>query len=63
MVEGIIRLAHQLGIQVVAEGVEEEEQVEYLKAIFCDFVQGYYFSRPKPFNEIIDIVGKKYKKC
>lgn len=63
MVEGIIRLAYQLGIQVVAEGVEEEEQVEYLKAIFCDFVQGYYFSRPKPFNEIIDIVGKKYKKC
>ena len=63
MVEGIIRLAHQLGIQVVAEGVEEEEQVEYLKAIFCDFVQGYYFSRPKPFNEIIAIVGKKYKKC
>ena len=63
MVESIIRLSHQLGIQVVAEGVEEEEQAEYLKAIFCDFVQGYFFSKPKHFNEIIDMVDKKYKKC
>ncbi|WP_294392707.1 EAL domain-containing protein [uncultured Clostridium sp.] len=58
IVESIIRLSHQLGIEVVAEGVEEEEQVEYLKAIYCDFVQGYYFSRPRPFEEIINIVGK-----
>lgn len=58
IVESIIRLSHQLGIEVVAEGVEEKEQVEYLKAIYCDFVQGYYFSRPRPFEEIINIVGK-----
>ena len=59
MVESIIRLSHQLGIDVVAEGVEEKEQVEYLKAISCDFVQGYYFSKPRPFEEIINIIGKK----
>ena len=57
MVENIVRLSHQLGIEVVAEGVEEEEQAEYLKAISCDFVQGYYFSNPKSFDEII--IGKK----
>ena len=59
MVESIIRLSHQLGIDVVAEGVEEKEQVEYLKAISCDFVQGYYFSKPRRFEEIVNIVGKK----
>ena len=61
MVENIIRLSHQLGIQVVAEGVEYMEQVEYLKAISCDFVQGFYFSKPKPFKEIISIIGKRLK--
>lgn len=59
MVENIVRLSHQLGIEVVAEGVEEEEQAEYLKAISCDFVQGYYFSNPKCFDDIINIIGKK----
>ncbi|MFR2890539.1 MAG: putative bifunctional diguanylate cyclase/phosphodiesterase, partial [Clostridium butyricum] len=59
MVENIVRLSHQLGIEVVAEGVEEEEQAEYLKAISCDFVQGYYFSNPKSFDEILNIIGKK----
>ena len=58
IVESIIRLSHQLGIEVVAEGVEENEQIQYLKAIECDFVQGYYFSRPRPFEEIINFVGK-----
>ena len=59
IVESIIRLSHQLGIDVVAEGVEEKEQIEYLKAIYCDFVQGYYFSKPRPFEEIITIIGEK----
>lgn len=58
IVESIIRLSHQLGIEVVAEGVEENEQIQYLKAIECDFVQGYYFSKPRPFEEIINFVGK-----
>lgn len=59
MIESIIELSHKLGIQVVAEGVEYVEQAEYLKSILCDFVQGYYFSKPKVFEEIIGIVGKK----
>ena len=42
----IIQLAHNLGLKVVAEGVENAMQVEILKKLGCDIGQGYYFSRP-----------------
>lgn len=62
IVENIINLSHQLGIEVVAEGVEDKSQVEYLKVILCDVVQGYYFSRPRMFNQIKNIIGKEIEK-
>lgn len=62
IVENIINLSHQLGIEVVAEGVEDKFQVEYLKMILCDVVQGYYFSKPRMFNQIKDIIGKEIEK-
>jgi len=43
-----IRLAHTLGLSVVAEGVETAEQARYLDSLDCDVMQGYYFSRPLP---------------
>ncbi|WP_246116226.1 PAS-domain containing protein [Denitromonas halophila] len=43
-----IRLAHTLGLSVVAEGVETVEQARYLDGLDCDVMQGYYFSRPLP---------------
>lgn len=46
LIEGIIRAAHKFGIEVIAEGVESEEQLNILKAIECDIVQGYYYSKP-----------------
>lgn len=49
--EAIIAMAHKLGIKVIAEGVETKEQMEYLKAIECDYVQGFYISRPIPPEE------------
>ncbi|EWC43101.1 putative bifunctional diguanylate cyclase/phosphodiesterase [Stutzerimonas stutzeri] len=42
----IIAMAHKLGLKVVAEGVEEEVQLAYLRENGCDFIQGYYYSRP-----------------
>ncbi len=42
----IIRLAHDLGVNVVAEGIETLEQLMQLQAMDCDFAQGYYFARP-----------------
>lgn len=59
IVENIINLSHQLGIEVVAEGVEDKCQVDYLKTILCDVVQGYYFSKPKLFEAIKDVIGKE----
>lgn len=59
IVENIIQLSHELGIDVVAEGVEEIEQVEYLKDILCDVVQGYYFSKPELFDDVKFLLGKK----
>ena len=44
----IITMAHSLGMRVVAEGVESGEQVETLKALRCDEIQGFYISRPLP---------------
>jgi len=45
-VRTIIALGHNLGLKVVAEGVETEEQIEFLRANDCDELQGYYFSEP-----------------
>lgn len=59
IVENIINLSHQLGIEVVAEGVEDKTQVEYLRTILCDVVQGYYYSKPKMFEAVKHIVGKE----
>lgn len=46
LIEAIIVMAHGLGLKVVAEGVETQEQAEFLKQRGCDSAQGYYFSRP-----------------
>ena len=44
-------MAHKLGLKVIAEGVETKVQLDLLTAAGCDFVQGYYFSKPLPANE------------
>ena len=46
IVHSTIDLAHNLGLKVVAEGVEVIEALELLATLGCDFAQGYYFSRP-----------------
>ncbi|WP_372995523.1 EAL domain-containing protein [Marinobacter sp.] len=46
LVLAIIRLAHSLGIKVIAEGVETRQQTEHLDRLSCDEVQGYYFGKP-----------------
>ena len=44
----IVSLAHTLGLRVVAEGVEDDEQVRLLRELGCDQIQGFYVSRPVP---------------
>ncbi len=46
LVESIINIGHNLGMIITAEGVETEEQLNILKALGCDSIQGYYFSKP-----------------
>jgi diguanylate cyclase (GGDEF)-like protein len=48
IVTAIISMAHALGLEVVAEGVETVEQLDFLGTQGCDAIQGYYFSRPLP---------------
>jgi EAL domain-containing protein (putative c-di-GMP-specific phosphodiesterase class I) len=54
----IIELAHTLGMEVIAEGVESEEQAEQLKEMGCDRGQGYYFARPLPSEETTRFLSK-----
>ncbi|XOV82301.1 MAG: putative bifunctional diguanylate cyclase/phosphodiesterase [bacterium] len=51
LVASIVAMGRILGMKVVAEGVEEPQQLERLKRIGCDFVQGYYYSKPLPADE------------
>jgi EAL domain-containing protein (putative c-di-GMP-specific phosphodiesterase class I) len=51
IVFGTIGLAHALGLKVVAEGVETEEQLAKLKEVGCDLAQGYHFAKPLPGEE------------
>ena len=52
--EAIIGMAHTLGIKVIAEGIETEQQEHLLKKLGCDFGQGYLYSRPAPAKEFAD---------
>jgi len=49
--QAIIAMAHSLGLKVIAEGVETEEQLDFLRELKCDQVQGYIFSEPIPADE------------
>lgn len=55
----IISMAHKLGLLVVAEGVEQEEQKTYLMKHGCDIIQGYYYSKPLSKEEAIKLVFSK----
>ncbi len=52
IIEAMIAMAHSLGIHVVAEGVEEREQVDFLLSRHCDEVQGFYWAHPLPATEL-----------
>ena len=58
MIKTIIKLAHNNGLQVVAEGVEQREQFELLKNYKCELIQGYYISKPVSFEEISFTIQK-----
>ncbi|MDP4179996.1 MAG: EAL domain-containing protein [Bacillota bacterium] len=61
VIEAIIKLAHNIGLDVVAEGVETIENVNALKALDCDEFQGYFFERPLSQDMFIEFFKEKHK--
>jgi diguanylate cyclase (GGDEF)-like protein/PAS domain S-box-containing protein len=61
IVRAIITLGHSMNITVVAEGVETADQLARLRAEGCDEVQGYYFGRPMPSDDFVELVRREPK--
>lgn len=60
IIKNIISMAKNLGIQTLCEGVETKEQFDFLKSIGCEKAQGYLFSKPERFSDMINAIkGKK----
>lgn len=56
LVEAIMAMAHSLKLEVVAEGVETEDQINYLSSLGCDALQGFYYSKPLPDKQFDDLM-------
>ena len=54
----IINLAHNLGLKVIAEGVEDSEMLDVLAVFGCDQYQGFFFARPLPADDIPPMVAR-----
>ncbi len=48
VLESVVHMAKRLGLQIVVEGVETQEQYDYIRKLRCDMIQGYYFAKPMP---------------
>ena len=56
LLNSIIKLGNELGIELIAEGVEKEEELEYLKKKGCYIIQGKYYSKPLNYEEYIELL-------
>ncbi len=61
LVTAIITMAHSLGLSVIAEGVEDTQQLHFLRTKGCDFAQGYFYSRPVPADEFLEWVEENQR--
>ncbi len=61
IVRGMIRLAHSLSLEVIAEGAETEAQLTQLKRMKCDSVQGYVMAKPMPFKDFVGFAERSFE--
>ncbi|WP_299795615.1 EAL domain-containing protein [uncultured Shewanella sp.] len=61
LIKAIVMMGQSLGLRLVAEGIETEEQWEFLQKLGCDFGQGYLISRPRPLNELSGLLVDNLK--
>ena len=59
IVQSTIQLAHNLGLKVTAEGVEDADEAELIRSLGCNTIQGYYFGRPMPSGEVRQIFTRE----
>lgn len=59
--EDIINMGNKLGLKIVAEGIEKKEQLDILAKYNCDYIQGYYISKPVPESDIFKLLDTKLK--
>ena len=57
MVRSTINLAHELGLEVVAEGIEDEESLRLLKELGCDYAQGYFIGKPVAAEQFFELAS------
>jgi len=58
LLDGIINLVNNLGMTLIIEGVETDDQLEYLKQRQCSYIQGFLFSKPLPFDELLSYLQR-----
>ena len=63
IIETIVDMAHKLGLGVVAEGIEDEQQVSYFTALNCTEAQGFYFARPMPASKLMTLLADSNNDC
>jgi len=56
IVSAVVELGHTLDLTTIAEGVETEEQLELLRVLGCDLAQGYHFAKPRPADEVTELI-------
>ena len=62
LLKNTIQMMHEIGMELVVEGVETKETLEQFTEMGCDFIQGYYFSRPLPENEFVKFIEHSERK-
>ena len=56
IVKAVIEMAHSMKLKIIAEGIETKEEVEAMKKLGVDYIQGYYFSKPLPEHEYLKFI-------